>query len=246
MKIRGSLGQKAEILRNKLGNQESFTIASAKEVLGKKDSTLYWSLWNLAEKGYIKRIGKGLYSFEKKESQIKPIVSNQAKRVWKILSESGDNFFISGLDILSIFAEHVPEYFPTLLYVDKNSKDEIITLLTRNNLFIARNADYYRNIPKESIMVYPTNEFNYSENGFASFEKAFVDLYYEATRNDYPLPLQEMARIYLNMKRRTFLDTNRLIKIASRRNIHYDIRYIVENEYITDKAKEFVNLIHGL
>lgn len=235
--------KKASILRDKLGNLSSFTVASAKEALEEKDSTLYWSLWNLSEKGYIKRIGKGIYSFERKEKKIKPLVSNKAKKAWKILTEAGSIFFISGLDILSIFAEHIPDYFPTIIYVDKNSHDETLTLLTRNNLFVTRKLDYNKNNFQDYIIVYPTNELIYSDNGFASFEKAFIDLYYEITRNDYPLSLQELVRIYLNIKRRTFLDTSRLIKIASRRNIQYDIRYIVENEYITDEAKKFVNSI---
>ncbi|MEA2014963.1 MAG: hypothetical protein U9N38_06650, partial [Thermodesulfobacteriota bacterium] len=83
----------------------------------------------------------------------------------------------------------------------------------------------------------------YSENGLASFEKAFVDLYYEVTRRKYPLSVQELVRIYINMKRRTSLNTNRLVKAASRRNIHYDIRYIVEHGAITEHAREFVKIL---
>lgn len=248
MKKKGkSIEQKASMLGDKLGNLPSFSVASAKEVLREKDSTLYWSLWSLTEKGFIRRIGKGLYSFEQKERNLKPMVSKKAKKTWMILKEAGGNFFISGLDILSIFAEHIPEYFPTILYVDKNSIDETLTLLTRNNLLTTKKIDFYKNYFQEYIIIYPTNEFDYSDNGFATFEKAFVDLYYEITRNDYPLSLQEISRIYLNIKRRTFLDTKRLIKIASRRNIHPDIRFIVENEHITDKAKKIVDLLsHGL
>lgn len=245
MQRKSGLYQKAEKLRNELGNLESFPVSSAKEILGERDSTLYWSLWSLAKKSYIKRIGKGLYSFEKKKDQVKPILSAKAKRAWKIIDESGYQFFISGLDILSVFAEHIPEYFPTLLFVDKYSRDDVLTLLSKNDLSATTKADYYKNTNKEFILAYATNEFKYSQNGLASFEKAFVDLYYEITRNDYSLPLQELARIYLNMKRRLSFDTNRLIKIASRRNIHYDVRYIVDNEYITPKANEFVKFIHG-
>ncbi len=37
------------------------------------------------------------------------------------------------------------------------------------------------------------------------------------------------------------LNTNRMVKIASRRNIQQDIRYIVEHDAITDAAMEFVD-----
>lgn len=242
---KGNLLQKAERLRNKLSNFDSFNVGTAKEILGEKKSTLYWSLWNLAKKGYIRRIGKGLYSFQKKDTKIKPIISTLAKKAWSTLNESGSQFFISGLDILSIFAEHVPEYFPVLLFIDKYSQDDVISILSKNNLPFNTTSDY-NTINKEFIVMHTTNEFNYSQNGLASFEKAFVDLYYEITRNKYPLSLQELAKIFLNMKRRISLNTSRLIKIASRRNIHYDIRYIVENEYITEKAMQFAKSIHGL
>ena len=46
---------------------------------------------------------------------------------------------------------------------------------------------------------------------------------------DYPLSIQELVRIYLNMRRRMSLNTNRMVKIASRRNIQQDIRHIVEH-----------------
>ena len=59
----------------------------------------------------------------------------------------------------------------------------------------------------EVVLIYHTNEFSYSKNEYASFEKAFVDLYYEVTRRQYPLPIQELVRIYRNMKRRISLDT---------------------------------------
>ena len=245
------LERKAGILKRKLGNSESFTVSNAEEVLRGKKSTLYWILWSLAEKGYIQRIGKGLYSFYKKDRKIHPILSRLAERTWSILSEAGYEFFISGLDILSVFMEHIPETFPVLLFVGQHSKDEIVEELSKNNLNIASDANFslitrHFSSAKEFVLLYPTVEFTYSENGLASFEKAFVDIYYEVTRNKYPLSIQELARIYINMKRRIPLDTKRLTKIASRRNIHQDIRYIVESRFITEGALKLAEIIHGI
>lgn len=45
------------------------------------------------------------------------------------------------------------------------------------------------------------------------------------------------------MKRRINLDPKRLIKIASRRSIDYDIRYIVDHEKIQSHAYDFVKLL---
>jgi hypothetical protein len=144
--------------------------------------------------------------------------------------------------------DHVPETYPVLLFVEKYSTDEIIDILSKNRidaLSHIKMKDYtaIRRMSSvaELVLLIPTQEFSYAKNGLASFEKAFVDIYYEVSRRDYPLPIQELVRIYLNMKRRISLNTNRMVKIASRRNIQQDIRYIVEHDAITDAAIEFVS-----
>jgi hypothetical protein len=244
-----ALDNKINVIRNKLAHKDPFTVADLGPVLEEKKSTLYWTIWNLAQKGYIYKIGKGLYSLQKKEPDIQPILSPLGNRVLGILRESGYEFFISGLDILSIFMEHVPETYPVLLYGNRYSLDELSELLSKNDIAVVhRDTGKYQSmlqIPmlKDLALLYPTNEFSYAENSLASFEKALVDMYYEVTRQEYPLPLQELVRIFKNIKRRISLDTNKLVKIASRRSIHYDIRYIVERDFISDKAIEFVTLL---
>lgn len=248
-----STEEKAKIIKEKLKNKDIFTISDVEPLLNEKKSTLYWTLWNLVEKGYLSRVSKGLYSIYEKKESISPILSKIGKKIIRILEGSGYNFFISGLDILSVFMEHVPERFPVLLFVEKKGIDAIIDLLTENGIDTVSNVKkdilftlsrFYST--KEIVLVYPTNEFKYSRNGKASIEKAFVDIYYEVTRKEYPLSLQELARIYLNISRRIRLDINRIIKIASRRNLHSDIRYIIENKRISKKAIEFVRIINSL
>ena len=245
-----SLEKKLNIILNELSGKDSFTIADVESVLGDKKRTIYWTLWNLTQKGYLHKIGKGLYSLHKKEKNIAPILSPLASKILRILQESGYQFFISGLDILSVFMEHIPESYPVLLFVSRYSIDEVHDLLSRKQydaviLADIKNYEPVRKVSsvKELVLLYQTNEFSYAEKGLASFEKAFVDIYYEVTRRQYPLSLQELARIYGNMKRRIPLDTQRMIKIASRRNIHYDIRYIVESNVISGEAHKFAELL---
>lgn len=245
--------EKVRIIKNNLKNKDVFTISDVEPLLNKKRSTLYWTLWNLVEKGYLSRVGKGLYSLYEKKEPVSPIISKTGKKVIKILEGSGYQFFISGLDILSVFMEHIPERFPVILFVERNSINEIVDLLIENGIDALPNVkeDIFSILrqlysAKEIVLVYTTNEFKYSNKGRASIEKAFVDIYYEVTRKGYPLSLQELARIYLNMRRRIRLDTNRMTKIASRRSLHYDIRYIIENRQISEKAVEFVKIINSI
>lgn len=245
------LKDKAALLREQLQGRPDFvfTISDAASTLGEKQSTLYWTLHKLKQSGYISRTGQGLYSFEiKRTESIQPILSALASRILNILGETGHDFFISGLDILAVFMDHVPETYPVLLFAGKSDAEEVAEILTRNKIDVV-SYNHIQDYPAirrmssvgELALLIPTQEFAYAANGLASFEKAFVDLYYEVSRRDYPLSIQELVRIYLNMRRRMSLNTNRMVKVASRRNIQQDIRYIVEHDAITDAAMEFVN-----
>jgi hypothetical protein len=243
------LEDKAVLLREQFQDKAEFTISGAASVLQEKQSTLYWTLHKLTQGGHISRTGQGLYSFQNKqpESSLQPILSNLASRILKVLGETGHDFFISGLDILTVFMDHVPETYPVLLFAGKSEIDEIADILSKNKIDVVsythiRNYSSIRRMSSvsELALLIPTQEFAYAADGLASFEKAFVDLYYEVSRRDYPLSIQELVRIYLNMRRRMSLNANRMVKIASRRNIQQDIRYIVEHEAIADAAMEFV------
>jgi hypothetical protein len=246
------LEDKAALLRERFQDKPDFTISDAASILQEKQSTLYWTLYKLTQSGYISHTGQGLYSFQNKSAEsIQPILSNLANRILNVLRETGHDFFISGLDILTVFMDHIPETYPVLLFSEKSATDEVADILSKNKIDVVSYTyiqDYSAIRRMSSVgelaLLIPTQEFAYATNGLASFEKAFVDLYYEVSRRHYPLSIQELVRIYLNMRRRISLNTNRMVKIASRRNIQQDIRYIVEHDAVTDAAKEFVdNLI---
>jgi hypothetical protein len=245
------LEDKAALLRERFQDKPDFTISDAASVLQEKQSTLYWTLHKLTQGGYISRTGQGLYSFQNRGTEsIQPILSTLASRILNVLGETGHDFFISGLDILTVFMDHVPETYPVLLFVGKSDADEVADILSRNKIDVIPNNNIkaYSAIRRmssvgELALLIPTQEFAYAANGLATFEKAFVDLYYEVSRRDYPLSIQELVRIYLNMRRRMSLNTNRMVKIASRRNIQQDIRYIVESNSITNTSKEFVQIL---
>jgi len=246
------LEDKAALLREQFQDKPDFTIPDAASVLQEKQSTLYWTLHKLTQNGYISRTGQGLYSFQNRKAEsIQPILSRLASRILDVLRETGHDFFISGLDILTGFVDHVPETYPVLLFAGKSDADEVADILSRNKIDVVpyTNIKDYSAIRRmssvgELALLIPTQEFAYAANGLATFEKAFVDLYYEVSRRDYPLSIQELVRIYLNMRRRMSLNTNRMVKIASRRNIHQDIRHIVESDAITNTSREFAQILN--
>ncbi len=253
-KFTRSLKSKLYLLLKELGENSTFTVADAVGVLKAKETTVRWVLWNLCDKGKIMRIGKGLYTFRSQEYQKSlPHLSTLAKRVKKTFEEAGFKYFISGLDILAGYMTHVPEKYPVLVFVEKASIDEANELLIGqkiDSIIGDKVSDYkkiYRIFPlNELTILRPTQEFDYSKDGIAEPEKAFVDLYYEVTRASFPLSLEELGRIFLNMHRRIFINEKRLSKVAIRRNLHHDIRYILNYKRISPHAFEFADILKRL
>ena len=253
-KFTKSLKDKFDILIKELGEKSAFTVSDAVGVLKAKEATARWVLWNLADQAKITRIGKGLYTFRPKFNQnLVPNLSDLAKKVRELFQESGFQFFISGLDILSGYMVHVPEKYPILVFVEKNSIEEANELLIGqkiNSVIADRVSEYrkiYRVIPLEKMVILrPTKEFDYAKDGIVEPEKAFVDLYYEVTRASFPLSLGELGRIFLNMQRRSFINEKRLSKVAARRNLHHDIRFILDYKRISEYAFEFSEVLKRL
>jgi hypothetical protein len=253
-KFTRSLKDKLNLLLKELGKNSTFTVADAVGALKAKETTVRWVLWNLCDKGKIVRIGKGLYTFRSKVQQKSlPHLSTIAKGVKKIFEESGFQFFISGLDILSGYMTHVPEKYPVLVFVEKESIEEANEQLKSQKIdsLIGDKVSEYKRIYRifslnEVTILRPTQEFDYAKDGIAEPEKAFVDLYYEVTRASFPLSLEELGRIFLNMHRRIFINEKRLSKVAIRRNLHHDIRYILNYKRISPHAFEFADILKRL
>ena len=94
------------------------------------------------------------------------------------------------------------------------------------------------------VVLYMTENFDFATNGLASIEKAFVDFYYAVTRNGYPVAIQELVRIYENLTRLGNIDKKKMISVAMKRGIQYDIRFIVESKFITEAAMKFVDILN--
>lgn len=146
---------------------------------------------------------------------------------------------------------HVPEQYPVILFIEKEAKDEIKTVLKENDFEVAEplqvreiNEKYiYTGQNAPWVVLYMTENFDSAADGLALLEKAFVDLYYAVTRNGYPVALQELVRIYENLTRLGNIDKKKMISVAMKRGIQYDIRFIVESKFITEAAMKFVDIL---
>ena len=166
---RMKLEDKAALLRKRFQNKPDFTISDAASILQEKQSTLYWTLYKLTQSSYISHTGQGLYSFQNKLAKsIQPILSKLANRILNILRETGHDFFISGLDILTVFMDHIPETYPVLLFSEKSATDEVADILSRNKIDVVSYTyiqDYSAIRRMSSVgelaLLIPTQEFAY-------------------------------------------------------------------------------------
>lgn len=247
-----ALEEKYQKLERKLKGQATFYVDEVQAIFpDMKKSSLYWNISKMVEAGFIKRIRNGVYAINEWKGKKAVLLSWNAEKVSGILDETGFEYYISGLDVLQKYMLHVPEQYPLIVFAEKGAKEEIKTTLLLNQMEVIEPAQAKERYETQNfvrregiqIILYPTENFTYNEEGIATTEKAFVDLYYAVTRNGYPVALQELVRIYQNMVRLGNIDRKRMIAAASIRSIQYDIRYIAESKFITEQATKFVEIL---
>lgn len=252
MDNRKALEQKYRKIVDVLGEQATFYIDEVKNVFpDMKKSSLYWNMSKLVEEGYLKRVRNGVYSFNEWKGKKSISLSGTAEKIGILLDETGFDYYISGLDILQKYMQHVPEQYPIMVFIQKEAREEIADVLSSNSYEMVeplKLREIYETISytgqnSELVVLYQTENFDDSENGVATIEKAFVDLYYAVTRNGYPLALQELVRIYENLTRLGNIDKKKMITVAAKRGIQYDLRFIAEAKFITEQARTFVEIL---
>lgn len=67
-----------------------------------------------------------------------------------------------------------------------------------------------------------------SKDSIATLERAFVDLYFETTRELIPFSVQELAHIFVNMRAALSINNAAMVRYAHERTISREIRDIVD------------------
>jgi hypothetical protein len=250
--IKRALDIKYDRLLESLKLKYSFTVEDAQIAWGSKKSTTYWDLHKLVETGRLNRIQNGIYSFVKRSTVDVLIPSGFAGRIQRILKESGFPFYISGVDVLLRFMQHIPDQYPVILFADKLAVDEILNLLVEEGIIVifgkeskASQDILNRNRMENVVLLYKTQNFSYSLDGFATNEKAFVDLYFEMTRRSYPLAMQEWARMYISMMEQGELHRGKLLQAAHERSIRSEMILLIDAKQINPSALKLAEMIQG-
>jgi len=246
-----SLEYKYNIIKENLRDQVNIMVSDISALFPELEkSSLYWTISKLVKEGYLNRIRNGVYTLNELKGKSAVYLSETSKKVGDILDAEGYEYYFSGIDVVLKFMQHVPEEYPIMLFVQKSSEADIIQLLKENEITVVKASsvksfddEYVYAIMRPNVIIYLTDNFDYIDNNVALTEKAFIDLFYAITRNAYPMSLQELGRTYSNMIRLGAIDQKKMITMSYKRNLQYDIRYIVENKYLSEGAKEIVKYI---
>ena len=102
------------------------------------------------------------------------------------MDELGFYYYISGLDILAKYMLHIPEQYPVIAFIEKAAKRKYITNLLAEGFEVIE-PQYTKKMYEDAmfsgshnmqVILYTTEDFQYSSEGLASIEKAFADLYF--------------------------------------------------------------------
>lgn len=248
-------------------NSRPFTAGEARRILPGSKSYQYFLLFKLVYAGLLERFGPGVYQVTKvrEEPRISVYLTDVGKKIKKYLTEEGIYFIVTGLDVLIVFAHHLPFRFFHLLYVEKASEEwtqetlerdpHLRCLINPNRREIGIGSDMAQGV--ELIVLRPTSSFYAVEDGVATLERALTDLYFEISRKDFIFDLAEFVRIFYNVTSTRVINYPRLFRYANRRNVGNEITYLLKEfsknidipeEYLKKKIKfsEYIRKLEGI
>ncbi len=253
--------KKIEKLKTALSHKDHFSVDDVCDVLGLRRSTVLWVLSNLSRSGHIVRLGRGIYTFDEKSLSFRvPHLSYEISKVFDKLRNEGVSFILTGMDILFPFVQHQPARVMHLIYTATGAgvwaqsllkESDFIPILEPTRQEIEKILEIVPD-PKELIILREKSTQLASNNSLATLERAFVDLYVEATRNLIPFPVQEVAYIFLNMKTSLSLNISQMLRYAHERSIRDEIQEIVDSKkrgelFESDKpSQNFIRILEAI
>jgi hypothetical protein len=248
-------------LKAALSDKSAFSVEEACQALGSKKSTTLWILSHLSSSGSIARVGRGIYTLnEKSISFRKPHISGEMINVIERLRNEGVSFVLTGLDILLPFVQHQPARILHLIYTAAGAGSWAQSLLKTTHFTpvldptrqeIEKILDIVEE-PTELIILREKSSKLASNNSLATIERAFIDLYVEASRELVPFSIQEVAHIFINMKASVHLNTTQMVRYAHERSIREEIQNILESieeprtQQSTKRSEDFLKILRAI
>jgi hypothetical protein len=153
-----------------------------------------------------------------------------------MLRNQGITFVLTGLDILLPFVQHQPNRILHLIHSAKGAGSWVQSTLKELNFASVINPDRQEiekilEIVDDKTELFVIREFSSnlaSNNSLASLERAFIDLYFETSRELFPFSLQEVAHIFVNVTAIIPLSRSKMLRYANERSIRDEIQNILD------------------
>lgn len=244
-----------------LSPKQHFSVDDVCDALGLKRSSALWLLSNLSRAGRIVRLERGIYTFDEKSRSLRvPRLSAEITKAIDKLRAEGVSFVLTGLDILLPFVQHQPARMMHLIYTASGAGTWAQSLL-RDSEFTPVLEPTRQEIEKileivpdrsELVVLREKSSRLASNNSLATVERAFVDLYVEATREFIPFSIQEVAYILVNIKASLPLNEPQMLRYAHERSIKNEIREILNRDRKTipkgvgDPLENFLKILEAI
>lgn len=240
------LAERFERLRLEF-DRDIFTATDAQMVLSISKSLTYVILHKLYDLGLIRRVGKGIYMIPYEGSiETSLTLPDSAKKVESSLSSEGIRFVITGMDILLPFIHHLPVRYPHLVHTERGSGEWAKEVLVKAGFRVLVNPKHDEislglDLAPSSdlVVIRETSNFYAVKNETATIERALIDLYFEVTREHYPLMITEVGRVFYNTLRSKPINFSRLIRYSRRKKIDPEVKALLnifsEHIFIPDR-----------
>lgn len=216
-----------------------FTIENASKYLGLGRRATYSLVKELIEKRELVKIARDIYKFSKLRT--KPGLNTKLENLRKLLlKKTSLEFSFTGLSVLEKYLHHIPYSIVYLLYIEPGSGEEVNDLIS-SKVTVLINPSYEeitlfleKTKVKTLLVARELNYFYGSKEGIASYEKAFIDLYFEVTRGNLPFIHTDINEILRSLIMNDELNYSVLLRCAGIRKIKSEV-----NALLKEFSKEF-------
>ena len=221
-----------------IGHRKTFDISDVSQFFHKCDpdisrTTIDWRIYALIQKGMIKRIGRGMYSFGK-SNLFQPDLSPQTIKVARYLKKEFPytNFCVWELAFMNYFSHNLINFNIQFVDVERDATDAIYYKLKekeRQIVHIRRTYDTISELAgkmciRPLVTGAPVREWE--QTPVASLEKMLVDL--ATDKEFFPFQGNELFSIYESAYERYTINESTLLRYAARKGKRTHIQEILD------------------
>jgi hypothetical protein len=218
---------------------KEFTISNICEVLDVAESTAYSIIKRMKKRNLIISPVRGIFVLSNPKKISIPSDINMMRN--HLLETITRTFSFTGLSILEPFLHHIPFVSIYHLFVEPGSAEDfkekvkhiskVVVLIepSLNDIHLILDK-----IDAKKVVIIRENKYFYaSKKGLHSKEGAFVDLYFEVTREKIPFIRGDVDEIFKSLVLNNLINFSHLFKYANERGIKNEIK-----EYLTKIAED--------